>query len=545
MARTPLLQAFVELARDHRIAEERNISPAEARKERREKSREVTRREFLGATAVIGAGLFLDAIPFVRTLSAKTTPRIAIVGAGIAGLTAALTLSDAGFPATVYEASGRIGGRMFSDRRGKWADRQVTEWCGELIDTGHKTIRSLARRFHLPLEDLRAAQPPGSTDTYFIGGMYYTEADRDFRPVFRALQRDVEAAGYPTTYLENTPAGIALDSTSLYQWIEENVPGGHHSKFGTLLDFAYTSAYGADTTDQSALNLIYLLGFGSTPRNFELFGESDERFHIRGGNQQLPLAIARTLGDRVQKGWRLTEIARRADETVTLDFLTPRGAKKVVADYVILALPFAVLRNLDYRQAGFDSLKERAIEEQGASRNVKLHLQFLSRLWNQPGPWGISTGTTYSERYQITWEVTRSQPGEHGILVDYIGGDRAERAFTPSGPYTTIEGDPEVRREAERFLNRLEPVFPGIAELWNQQATLSVPHLDPNLTLAYSYYRVGQYHTFGGYEKIPQGNIHFAGEHCSQDFQGFMEGGASEGIRVASEILTAVGAKNG
>jgi monoamine oxidase len=251
------------------------------------------------------------------------------------------------------------------------------------------------------------------------------------------------------------------------------------------------------------------------------------------------------LGDRVQKGWKLTAIARRADETVTLDFLTARGAKKVVADYVILALPFAVLRNLDYRQARFDSLKERAIEEQGASRNVKLHLQFLSRLWNQPGPWGVSTGTTYAERYQITWEVTRAQPGAHGILVDYIGGDRAERAFTPAGPYSTIEGDPEVRREAERFLNRLEPVFPGITELWNQQATLSVPHLDPNLKLAYSYYRVGQYHTFGGYEKVPQGNIHFAGEHCSQDFQGFMEGGASEGIRVAGEILTAVSAKSG
>lgn len=539
MAHTPLLQAFVQLAKDHLMANQQNISLAEVRR-----ARQLTRRQFLGASAAIGAGLLLDSVPFVRVVSAKTTPRIAIIGGGISGLTAALVLSDAGFPATVYEASGRIGGRMFSDRRGNWSDGQVTEWCGELIDTGHKTIRSLARRFNLPLDDLRAAQPPQSTETYFIGGMYYTEADRDFRPVFRALRRDVNAAGYPTTYIENTPAGIALDNMSVYGWIEENVPGGHRSKFGTLLDLAYTSAYGADSTDMSALNLIYLLGFGSTPGNFELFGESDERFHIRGGNQQLPQAIAHTLEERIKKGWRMTKIRRNSDETITLVFSTAQGDRAVVADYVILALPFSVLRHLDYRQAGFDSLKNRAIQELGASRNVKLHLQFLSRLWNQPGPWGVSTGTAYAESFQITWEATRAQPGEHGILVDYIGGDHAERAFTPTHPYTTIESDPEVRREARRFLNRLEPVFPGITELWNQQATLSVPHLDPNLQLAYSYYRVGQYHTFGGYEKAPQGNIHFAGEHCSQDFQGFMEGGASEGVRVANEMLAVIASKS-
>ncbi len=538
MARTPLLDAFVQLAKDHWIADQQNISPAEVRE-----ARQLTRREFIGTAAVVGAGLLLDSVPFVRVVSAKTTPRIAIVGGGISGLTATLTLSDAGFPVTVYEAAGRIGGRMFSDRRGNWDDDQITEWCGELIDTGHKTIRSLARRFNLPLDDLRAAQPPQSTDTYFIGDIYYTEADRDFRPVFKALRRDVHAAGYPTTYLENTPEGITLDNTSVYQWIEENVPGEHGSRFGTLLDLAYVSAYGADSTDMSALNLIYLLGFGSTPGNFELFGESDERFHIRGGNQQLPQAIAHTLEDRIKKGWRMTRIRRNSDETITLDFSTAQGAKKVVADYVILALPFAVLRHLDYRQAGFDSLKDRAIQEQGASRNIKLHLQFLSRLWNQPGPWGISTGTSYAESYQITWEASRAQPGEHGILVDYIGGERAERAFTPAHPYSTIESDPEVAREARRFLNRLEAVFPGITGLWNQQATLSVPHLDPNLQLAYSYYRVGQYHTFGGYEKVPQGNIHFAGEHCSQDFQAYMEGGASEGIRVANEILAVVATK--
>src|SRR5437764_578741 len=105
-----------------------------------------------------------------------TAPRIAVVGGGIAGLNAALTLADKGVAATVYEASTRFGGRMHSDS-GYWADGQVSEFCGELIDTGHMTIRHLAQRFGLPTVDLIASQPNGSTDTNWILGDYYSPDD--------------------------------------------------------------------------------------------------------------------------------------------------------------------------------------------------------------------------------------------------------------------------------------------------------------------------------------------------------------------------------
>ena len=94
---------------------------------------------------------------------------------------------------------------------------------------------------------------------------------------------------------------------------------------------------------------------------------------------------------------------------------------------------------------------------------------------------------------------------------------------------------------AKAFLAKLETVFPGISPHWNGKAILSTPFLDPNLLCSYSYWRVGQYTSFSGYEGAQQGPIHFAGEHCSQDFQGYMEGGASEGIRAALEVWHAVG----
>src|SRR2546426_10559531 len=105
----------------------------------------------------------------------------------------------------------------------------------------------------------------------------------------------MSAAGYPTTYKTHTDAGVALDQMSVYDWVESRVPGGHSSPMGQLLDVAYNIEYGNITQQQSSLNLVYLLGFSPVPGNFSIFGASDERYHIAGGNERLPQAIAAAL----------------------------------------------------------------------------------------------------------------------------------------------------------------------------------------------------------------------------------------------------------
>ena len=549
MARTPLLRALQKLAAEHGAAERLEITPAELRERQAEaQEKEYSRGEFLKRSGAAGAAVALGGpAALVRSARAASGPRIAIVGGGIAGLTAALTLQDKGFASTVYESHPtRVGGRMHSDWiefPGYWANGQGAELCGELIDTGHKTILQLAQRFKLPTVDLLGAEPRGSEDTYFFFGRYYPkeQADHDFQPVHQALQRDVSAASYPTTYRVSTPAGIALDEMSVYEWIESRVPGGHRSPLGMLLDVAYNIEYGAESTDQSALNLVYLLGYNASPGNFSIFGLSDERYHIVGGNTRLPFAIRDAIlsaqgAAAVRMGWRMTSIRTNANGTVSMGFDTPGGAQQVTADHAILCMSFSVLRTLDYSRAGFDKLKKTAIAKLGSGANSKLQLQFSSRLWNTSGPWGLSNGASYADTgYQNTWDVTRGQTGSTGILVDYTGGDVAGSLVAASS-YATA-ADPRVADYARRFLDQIDPVFPGIGLLWNGKATLSNPTLDPNLLCSYSYWKVGQYHSFGGYEGLRQGNVHFAGEHCSQDFQGFMEGGASEGVRAAYEIL--------
>jgi monoamine oxidase len=549
MARTPLLSHFQELFEDFDEAERSGRTVESVQEERRQMR--LTRRDFL---KVGGAAFGVAALSGPMAVWAATTKpsgqqgRIAIIGGGIAGLNAALTLQDAGITSTIYEASGRVGGRMHSDTT-SWLNGQTSEHCGELIDSKHKTILGLASRFKLATADLLAAEPNQSTETdYFFGGYYTTtQENADFNAVWNAVKKDLNSAPFPTTYNSFTPEGQALDNLSLYKWIETRVPGGHTSRMGRLLDVAYNIEYGNVTTEQSSLNLVYLLGFQPIPGQFRIFGASDERYHIEGGNERLPQAIYGALAaGTVELNTALTGILHNSSTNKYTLTLNKGGATRTeVFDRVIMAIPFSVLRNIlgtssdAYTNAGFTSLKQTAIQQLGYGKNCKLQLQFNTRYWNTSGPWGIGNGATYSDRgYQNTWDVTRAQDGTTGILVDYTGGGVPLASFT---------GDPTnqalVNQFARTFLKQIEPVFPGITKQWNGRATLDVPLSNPFLLGSYSYWKVGQYTQFSGYEKARQpdlvtGKCHFAGEHCSLNFQGFMEGGAGEGARAANEILS-------
>ncbi|MGC4091041.1 MAG: FAD-dependent oxidoreductase [Polyangiaceae bacterium] len=532
MSRTPLLRGLRKLFMDCHAARRAGV-PLEAIAERREAAGpRVSRRHVITAASAASVSL---AVP--RVVSAKAQPTIAIVGGGIAGLTCALKLADRGLASTVYEASGRAGGRMFSNTS-YWAQGQVSEWGGELIDSGHETIQALAKRFKLPLDDLHEAEPAGSRDTYRLFNQYYRaqDADSDFlAQVAEAVAADAEAADYPTTFDSFTDEGAVLDSMSVYDWIESRVPGGHNSRLGRLLDLAYCTEYGADTTDQAALNLVYLLGYQPDETGMSVFGESDERYHIRGGNQQLPCKIATALGN-VQYGTSLTRLRKTAAGRYTLTFARGSGTLEVVADYVVLAVPFAVLRDVDTAGAGFDALKRQAIRELGRGHNAKTQLQFSQRIWNGQGSWpGRSNGSSYSDTgYQSSWDVTRAQAGSNGILVFFSGGSVTD-SLTSNQGFATVTGQ-GVLADATTALRRAEPVFRGLSSVWNGRATQSIPHKSEFFKASYAYFRVGQYLAFAGYEGVTQGGVLFAGEHTSQDFQGFMEGGASEGKRAAREL---------
>jgi monoamine oxidase len=152
-------------------------------------------------------------------------------------------------------------------------------------------------------------------------------------------------------------------------------------------------------------------------------------------------------------------------------------------------------------------------------------VQFASRRWEALG----CSGDTFADTgYQATWDVSRGQPGAAGILVDYTGGPIAEAQT----------GDPRIL--ATTFLAQLEPVLPGITAEWNGKATLDHWPRNPRTRGSYSHYEPGQYTAFGGAEAEVSHACHFAGEHTSQDAQGYLEGAVESGERAATEVLAAL-----
>jgi monoamine oxidase len=513
MARTPLASAVEEAAA--------KLASNDTR---------TTRRALLkgaGAT-VAGATLFGRLAGPGLAAGGRRGPKIAVIGAGLAGLTCAYRLQQAGLTADIYEASPRIGGRCFTGR-GDFADGQIYEHGGELIDTGHTALRDLAAELGLKLDNLLKAETKGTEQLgYFFGKQYtFDQMVTDFAPVFVQMTQDVNDAGYPTLYNSYTQRGFELDHMSVYDYIERYVPGGHRSQLGALLDVAYNIEYGAETNVQSSLNLLYLIGF-SDPDTFEIFGASDEKFHIRGGNDQVPTILASKLASQITANTPLTAIKQLNDNTFKLTFQNGAGAFDKGYDHVVLALPFSILRSaVDFSQAGFNNVKTIAINEEGMGTNSKFHLQFTSRFWRDQG----CTGETYSDRgYQNTWEVSRAQAGSSGLLSWYTGGDEG-----------VAVGSGTPQQQARTFLRQIEPVLPGATAKWNGRVTRDYWTGYQWTKGSYSFWKVGQYTRFVGAEAQRSGNCYFCGEHTSIDFQGYLNGAVDTGETAAKQVIRRAG----
>ena len=513
MAHTPLLSMFERAAREAQ-ASDPAVSDAPAS----------TRRGFLMGAAAAGAAAATWRLGQPAPAAAAGTERIIIVGAGLAGLTCAYELRTAGYVTEVHDAHpDRLGGRTWSDRQ-TFAAGQIAEHGGELIDQNHIQIRQLCRSLGLTLDNLLAAEQNGTEPRFWFDSSPYSYADAtaDIKTIWQKIKADVQAASYPTLYNLSTERGRQLDSMSIIDWIQESVPGGMSTRLGKLLDVAYNIEYGAECTQQSSLNLLYLLGY-SGQGQLRLFGPSNEKYHVRGGNDRIVTGLASMLTGQIVSDSALTKIVQRPGGGYDLTFR--RAGKLVVhtADRVVLALPFAVLRTLDFSRAGYGALKARAIREQGMGTNSKLNVQFVDRHWRAQGG---NCDTFADTGYQATWEVTRAQPGIPGILVDYTGGQIGASFGT---------GTPESR--AELFVQQLEPVFPGINRKFNGRATIDFWPASPYQLGSYSYWKVGQYQAFAGVERERSGRCHFAGEHTSVDFQGYLNGAVETGQRAATEIL--------
>ncbi|NMO20290.1 FAD-dependent oxidoreductase [Pyxidicoccus fallax] len=533
MARTALFELFRQTTRVALASERVGAPSREATQVMR-----VDRRSVLKGLAAVGAGL--AAMP-ARALETEAKPppsssvRVGIVGAGMAGLACAYDLKRAGILATVHEANERPGGRVFS-LGGTFSGPvsfpgQVVERGAEFIDTGHKTMLGYAQEFKLAKEDL--TRVPGEV-FYYFGGQRHAESVvvDEYRAFVAAMRPDLQALSGAPTADTHTLVDRQYDAMDLVTYLETRGAG---PVVKAAIIAAYESEYGLPASQQSCLNFLFFIRANRRSR-FEPFGSSDERYHLVGGNQQIPRELAARLPGQLRYGERLEAVRKTASGA--LELTLRRGSTAITATYdaVVLAVPFTVLRGvrLDASLA-LPAWKTLAIQQLGYGTNAKMMVGYKGPVWAERG----CNGTTYSDLadHQCTWETNpHSATSESAVLTDYSSGPRGA-SLDPNN----------VAREAERFVAGMERVVPGTAASVKRGAGGRIlAHLEhwpsnPNTLGSYTAYRPGQFTTICGNEGKPVGNLHFAGEHANSFYwwQGFMEGAALSGKDTAAAILQA------
>ena len=501
----------------------------------------ISRRDALKAGGLLGAGLALAACtPSDRetasaTTGAATTPhdaRVVVVGAGLAGMTAAYRLSQAGVPVRLYEARDRLGGRCWTARG--FADGQTAEHGGEFIDTRHVHIRQLARELRLTLDDLWKGYEAGAGYPRIVHGKELAVAAT--KPVMERVNAAVSASARSIglldangkldmsaiTYPTATPAAVEMDQLSMEDWLDANVHGVVGSDVGDWLDEVMCGWYGLNLSDLSALNWM---DYSVVPAP-----GADERWHVRGGNDQIISRVADRLpADTVTMNAALTSV-RQTGGTYELGF-DGVGAP-VVADLVILTLPMTTLRQVDLSAAGFNEQKTAAIRDLAMGYDVKLLLQY-DRRPSTFDNWG--GGMEYADPDFVTWESSVVQPGTAGLITVYAGG-RTGASWTADQPH-----GPGPASLVTDILGRIDEGVPGSAAHYNGRSYADLWTRDPWTNGAYAAFGPGQYTRFWGGTAQADGNVHFAGEATSTYSQGYLNGGVESGDRAAQEVLEKLG----
>jgi monoamine oxidase len=515
----------------------------------------VSRRRFLiGAGAALSAaalpGVFAEpaaaSSPEAASPLGGAAPSVVVVGAGIAGLGCAYKLWRMhGIRATVYESNTVPGGRIRT-LRGFFDDEQIVEEHAEFINPEHVKTLALAKSFGLTLDNMDK-YPPGThakSETLRFGGRPWSQAalNRDWHEWAWELFHHAafKTAPWPILHNSFTPGGLKFDRMSVSEWIEAYIPGGIGSDFGALCVSAVLDEFGGPPDEQSALNLVYLLGQDDTtsnnwqPRKRPALGGANEKWHIHGGTDGLISGLLERMPPgTLELGYELVALRTAGHGRYVCTFANGQSTYDVRADHVVLALPFTKLRMVDLKGVSgtISPLHLRAIKEEPLGSNSKFFVQCDTRVWNADH----ATGNAYCGGVvEGAWDATVYQSGRPGVLAALPGGSDALDWGSRYGLTTYLGTPPKPMVEA--YLDDFDKLFPGVKQAYSGKAYYVWSPGDPHILGAYSYLKVGQYTGFNGIQPKREENLHFAGEQTSINFQGYVEGGLRSGYRCAREV---------
>lgn len=474
-----------------------------------------SRRRFLRQTARTGAVLALNGPAAGHLLFDtinKSAYKVAVVGAGMGGLSAGYFLRRKGVQATIFEADKRPGGRIKSARI--FGDGALnTEIGAEFIDTSHSEMLFFARMLGLEDKLMDVEKDTfGERDLFFFDNRRYTLRDvlAEFKEAYPRIEADQKK-------LDGRHAA-ALDAVPMADYIEGLPLSGWAKK---MLHAAYLGENGMETDRQSAANLLGI--FEIRDNKFFPFGSSDERFKVIGGNEQIPQGLAKMLEPQIRYEHKLLSLRENNNRSITLSFSQNGTTLEETFDLVVMTLPFSILRDIDMRME-LPPLKQRVIRELGYGTNSKFILETRNRPWRQAG----YRGYLFAERIPNGWDSTQMQQNNEGTgtFTCFFGGERGKNAARGT-----------EKEQLAHILPDLDGAFPSAAADLSGNMQLAHWPGNPFVKGSYSCFTVGQTSLFEGAAFEPVRRLYFAGEHCSTDYWGFMNGAAETGRRAAEKVL--------
>ncbi len=527
----------------------------------REREEQKHRRRFLRAAGGVslGAGI-MSASPMAFANNSNGNgngkgggsgeqPEIAIIGAGAGGLRTAHRLMQYGINSKIYEASDRTGGRMYSDRS-FFSNGRVVEYGGEFISTEHTAVRNLAHQLNLELEDANKLSL-GDEETYLIDGRMYSEdnlMDVWVDGLYETMKRALQDAPWQPRYNSYNPKHREYDDLDAIDWMTQlGFPSTDWVHKLLLADLI--AEYGI-TEGNSALNLIYLLGWNTRNSGGLPLAGTDERLHVVGGNDLIISGMEDQLADgSVEKERKLVAITGDYGGPFTLDFDVGSPVKCKV---LVLALPHNLIKEIDIDERiwmGFSEQKRAGfLSTENVSDNGKVMMEFSDRHWDRIGTmfdgqqvhqaaraysFSNPNGRKNWDGFISTWEGEPGNPSPLGVLVNYNGGKEARTLRSRN-----LHG-PAHQADVDRVLAQAEQIWPGISEKYVPGMALVSNWIDDPLAgSAFTSPSVGTMTRWWGaqWESDIAGKLFFAGEAYDEELWSYMDGAILSGERIALEI---------
>ncbi|WP_019633425.1 flavin monoamine oxidase family protein [Actinomadura atramentaria] len=442
-----------------------------------------------------------------------------VVGAGVAGLTAARDLVRRGRDVLVVEARDRVGGRLRNDELpgggpievgGQWVGPGQRRVLDLIADLGLKTFPThMAGRHIAEFAGRRSA---------------YTGRIPRLNPLALAdiaqaqLRLDRLAARVPNAEPWAWDGARRLDGQTFATWISRHAATRSGRAFLTI---AAQAVFAAEPADLSALWACHYIGAaGGLDALIETRGGAQQD-RIVGGSQRIALALAEALGDRVVLGRPVTGVVWTPGD-VRVEFA---DAPPVRARRAVLAVPPALAGRLRYTPA-LPGDRDQLTQRMPMGRVVKTNVVYAEPFWRRDG----FSGQANSDRRPVGTVFDNTPPdGAPGVLVGFLEGAHADAAARLS---------PADRRER---------VLADLVHYFGPKAADPVAYLETDW--AEEEYSRGCYGAFcapstltrfGPALRAPIGPLHWAGTETATRWIGYIDGAVESGHRAAREVDAAL-----